>query len=149
MIGLQAIANQRTADDLPHHAGRHAADHERHGEPAQDDRRRSGEDDALAADPDRPAGHAPFATLPLESAVSNADTLTRNLSEMSIQLKSHRGAARHAARRRSTPGREPWASSPPIHGLYNDMRAVSQSLKTLIDELNKHPGKLTVQVKMF
>jgi hypothetical protein len=29
------------------------------------------------------------------------------------------------------------------------MRAVSQSLKNLIDELNKHPGKVTVQVKMF
>jgi phospholipid/cholesterol/gamma-HCH transport system substrate-binding protein len=34
-------------------------------------------------------------------------------------------------------------------GLYTDMRATSQSLKALIDELQKHPGKITVQVKMF
>ena len=34
-------------------------------------------------------------------------------------------------------------------GFYLDSRAAIQSLKPLIDELNKHPGKLTVQVKLF
>jgi hypothetical protein len=34
-------------------------------------------------------------------------------------------------------------------GLYGDSRAALQALKTLIDELNKHPGKLSIQVKLF
>jgi hypothetical protein len=34
-------------------------------------------------------------------------------------------------------------------GLYTDSRAALQALKVLIDELNKHPGKLSVQVKLF
>jgi hypothetical protein len=34
-------------------------------------------------------------------------------------------------------------------GLYTDLRAATQAMKTLMDELNKHPGKLQVQVKLF
>jgi hypothetical protein len=34
-------------------------------------------------------------------------------------------------------------------GFYADSRAAAQALKVLIDELNKHPGKITVQVKLF
>jgi hypothetical protein len=34
-------------------------------------------------------------------------------------------------------------------GLYHDARGASQSLKALLDTLQKKPGKLTVQVKIF
>jgi hypothetical protein len=34
-------------------------------------------------------------------------------------------------------------------GLYYDMRDVSQSLKKVLDELQKHPGKVPVTVKIF
>ena len=34
-------------------------------------------------------------------------------------------------------------------GLYNDLRATTQSMKNLLDELQKHPGKVPVTVKIF
>jgi len=34
-------------------------------------------------------------------------------------------------------------------GLYFDTRATAQSLKALIDTLQKHPGKISITVKMF
>jgi len=33
--------------------------------------------------------------------------------------------------------------------LYNDLRATTQSMKNLLDELQKHPGKVPVTVKIF
>jgi hypothetical protein len=34
-------------------------------------------------------------------------------------------------------------------GLYRDMRELSQSMKQLVDELAKNPGKIPVTVKLF
>jgi phospholipid/cholesterol/gamma-HCH transport system substrate-binding protein len=34
-------------------------------------------------------------------------------------------------------------------GLYYDMRDLSKSMKELLDELKKHPGKVPVTVKLF
>jgi hypothetical protein len=34
-------------------------------------------------------------------------------------------------------------------GLYYDMRSLSQSMKELLDELKKHPGKVPVTIKLF
>ena len=34
-------------------------------------------------------------------------------------------------------------------GLYHDIRDLSQSMKRLLDELQKHPGKVPVTVKLF
>ena len=34
-------------------------------------------------------------------------------------------------------------------GFYTDIRALSQSMKQLLDELQKHPGKVPVTVKIF
>ena len=34
-------------------------------------------------------------------------------------------------------------------GLYTDIRELSQSMKQLLDELQKHPGKVPVTVKLF
>ena len=34
-------------------------------------------------------------------------------------------------------------------GLYYDLRDVSKSLKELLDEIKKHPGKVGVTVKLF
>ena len=34
-------------------------------------------------------------------------------------------------------------------GLYTDLRELSQSMKRLLDELQKHPGKVPVTVKIF
>ena len=86
--------------------------------------------------------------MPLQSAISNADTLTRNLSAMSIQLKNA-GSRLDTLLAGINAGQGTLGKFATDSGLYYDMRAVSQSLKNLIDELNKHPGKVTVQVKMF
>jgi hypothetical protein len=34
-------------------------------------------------------------------------------------------------------------------GLYYDMRDLSKSMKELLDELKKHPGKVPVTIKLF
>ncbi|MEP7326976.1 MAG: MCE family protein, partial [Gemmatimonadota bacterium] len=34
-------------------------------------------------------------------------------------------------------------------GLYTDMRGTLQSLKTLIDDIQRNPGRITVQLKVF
>ena len=34
-------------------------------------------------------------------------------------------------------------------GFYTDIRQLSQSMKQLLDELKKHPGKVPVTVKLF
>ena len=34
-------------------------------------------------------------------------------------------------------------------GFYTDLRSLSQSMKDVLDELKKHPGKIPVTVKLF
>ena len=147
MIGVQAIANQRTADDL--HTTLVAMQRALN---AMESRLKTTGDEAektmrslqvLSSRLD-----STIQTLPLQSAISNADTLTRNLSAMSVQLKSA-GGRLDTLLAGINAGQGTLGKFATDSGLYNDMRAVSQSLKNLIDELNKHPGKVTVQVKMF
>jgi hypothetical protein len=40
-------------------------------------------------------------------------------------------------------------STTPDSGLYYDMRDLSKSMKELLDELKKNPGKVGVTVKLF
>ena len=88
------------------------------------------------------------ATLPVGNAIERADTLARNLSTMSIQLTAT-GARLDTLLQKANSGEGTIGRFVSDTGLYSDSRAALQSLKTLIDELNKHPGKLTVQVKLF
>jgi phospholipid/cholesterol/gamma-HCH transport system substrate-binding protein len=147
MIGLQQIANQRTADDL--HATMVAMQRTMN---ALENRLRSSGDEAektmrslqtLSARLD-----TTIANLPLESAVSHTDTLTRTLNETAVEFKAT-GARLDSLLASINAGQGTLGKLATDTGLYTDMRAVSQSLKSLIDELNKHPGKLTVQVKLF
>jgi phospholipid/cholesterol/gamma-HCH transport system substrate-binding protein len=89
-----------------------------------------------------------IATLPVKNAVERADTLARNLSTMSIQLTAT-GARLDSLLQRVNRGEGTLGKFATDTGLYSDSRAVAQALKVLIDELNKHPGKITVQVKLF
>ena len=147
MIGLQAIANQRTADDL--HTTLVSMQRALN---AMESRLKTTGDEAEKTMRSLQALSARLDTtvqsLPLHSAISNADTLTRNLSAMSIQLKNA-GGKLDTLLAGINAGQGTLGKFATDSGLYNDMRAVSQSLKNLIDELNKHPGKVTVQVKMF
>jgi phospholipid/cholesterol/gamma-HCH transport system substrate-binding protein len=77
----------------------------------------------------------------LSSAITRTDTLAGNLAAMSARFDSTLAALN---RGQGTLGKLATDS-----GLYYDMRDVSQSLKELLDELKKNPGKVGVTVKLF
>jgi phospholipid/cholesterol/gamma-HCH transport system substrate-binding protein len=77
----------------------------------------------------------------LGRTLSRTDTLTSNLAAMTARFDSTLAAIN---RGQGTLGKFATDS-----GLYYDMRDVSKSLKELLDELKKHPGKVPVTIKMF
>jgi phospholipid/cholesterol/gamma-HCH transport system substrate-binding protein len=77
----------------------------------------------------------------LDRTLNRTDTLTANLAAMTARLDSTLAALN---RGQGTLGKLATDS-----GLYYDMREVSQSMKALLDELTKHPGKVGVTVKLF
>ncbi len=89
-----------------------------------------------------------LAAIPIGNAVAHADTLAKNLSTMSIQLTAT-GARLDSLLQKINSGQGTIGKFATDSGFYMDSRAAMQALKTLMDELNKHPGKITVQVKMF
>jgi phospholipid/cholesterol/gamma-HCH transport system substrate-binding protein len=80
--------------------------------------------------------------------LSNADTLTRNMAAMTAQMRStgERLDTLLAAVNRGQGTLGKFATD---SGLYYDMRDLSKSMKELLDELKKHPGKVPVTVKLF
>jgi phospholipid/cholesterol/gamma-HCH transport system substrate-binding protein len=80
--------------------------------------------------------------------LSNTDTLTRNLAAMTAQMRStgERLDTLLAAVNRGQGTLGKFATD---SGLYYDMRDLSKSMKGLLDELKKHPGKVPVTVKLF
>jgi phospholipid/cholesterol/gamma-HCH transport system substrate-binding protein len=88
------------------------------------------------------------ATIPVGNAIERADTLARNLATMSVQLTAT-GARLDTLLQRINAGEGTMGKFVTDSGLYMDARATSQSLKALIDELTKHPGKIQVQIKLF
>lgn len=77
----------------------------------------------------------------LARTLSRTDTLTGNLAAMTARFDSTLAAIN---RGQGTLGKFATDS-----GLYYDLRDVSKSLKELLDELKKHPGKVPVTVKLF
>jgi len=81
-------------------------------------------------------------------AITNTDTLTRNLAAMTAQMRStaERLDTLLAAVNRGQGTLGKFATD---SGLYYDMRDLSKSMRELLDELKKHPGKVPVTVKLF
>jgi phospholipid/cholesterol/gamma-HCH transport system substrate-binding protein len=77
-----------------------------------------------------------------------ADTLTSNLAQMTSQL-TVTTARLDTLLSATNQGRGTLGKFATDSGLYYDMRDVSQSLKKVLDELQKHPGKVPVTVKIF
>jgi phospholipid/cholesterol/gamma-HCH transport system substrate-binding protein len=77
----------------------------------------------------------------LNRALTRSDTLTGNLAALTARLDSTLAAVN---RGQGTLGKFATDS-----GLYYDMRELSQSMKDLLDELKKNPGKVGVTVKLF
>ena len=147
LIGVQAIANQRTADNLTATLAslQRVLNTLNQKLPVTTDeaqrtmaalRRLSERLDST------------LATLPLTSAVGRADTLAQNLSTMSLQLTAT-GASLDTVLQKINRGEGTIGKFMSDTGLYLDTRRTLQSMQALIDELTKHPGKIAVQVKLF
>jgi phospholipid/cholesterol/gamma-HCH transport system substrate-binding protein len=77
----------------------------------------------------------------LNRTLTRTDTLTSNLAALTAQFDSTLGAIN---RGQGTLGKLATDS-----GLYYDMRDLSKSMKELLEELKKNPGKVGVTVKLF
>ena len=84
----------------------------------------------------------------LARTLSRADTLTANLAAMTAQLTST-GARLDTLLLGMNQGRGTLGKFATDTGFYTDIRELSQSMKQLLDELQKHPGKVPVTVKLF
>jgi phospholipid/cholesterol/gamma-HCH transport system substrate-binding protein len=84
----------------------------------------------------------------LGRTLQRADTLTGNLAAMTSQLTATSGRL-DTLLLRINQGQGTLGKFATDSGLYRDMRELSQSMKQLVDELAKHPGKVPVTVKLF
>jgi phospholipid/cholesterol/gamma-HCH transport system substrate-binding protein len=84
----------------------------------------------------------------LTRTLQRADTLTGNLADMTAQFTST-GARLDTLLLRVNQGQGTIGKFATDSGLYTDIRELSRSMKGLIDELQKHPGKVPVTVKLF
>jgi phospholipid/cholesterol/gamma-HCH transport system substrate-binding protein len=84
----------------------------------------------------------------LARTLGRADTLTGNLAAMTQQLTSTT-ARLDTLLSNINGGQGTLGKFATDSGLYRDMRDLSQSMKRLVEELAKHPGKVPVTVKLF
>ena len=84
----------------------------------------------------------------LARTLNRTDTLTGNLASMTAQLTST-GARLDTLLLNMNQGRGSLGKFTTDTGFYTDIRQLSQSMKELLDELKKHPGKVPVTVKLF
>ena len=84
----------------------------------------------------------------LARTLGRADTLTGNLAAMTAQLTTT-SARLDSVLAGMNSGRGTLGKFATDSGFYTDIRALSQSMKRLVDELQKHPGKVPVTVKLF
>jgi phospholipid/cholesterol/gamma-HCH transport system substrate-binding protein len=84
----------------------------------------------------------------LARTLNRADTLTSNLAVMTQQL-GNASAQLDSVLAGVNRGRGTIGKFATDSGLYYDLRELSASMKGLIDELQKNPGKLGITVKVF
>lgn len=147
LIGVQAIANQRTADNLTATlaALQRVLNNLNQRLPTTTD---EAQRTMIALRHLSERLDSTIATVPVGNAVARADTLARNLSTMSLQLTAT-GASLDTLLQKINRGEGTIGKFASDTGLYQDTRRALQSMQALIDELTKHPGKIAVQVKLF
>jgi phospholipid/cholesterol/gamma-HCH transport system substrate-binding protein len=84
----------------------------------------------------------------LTRALDRSDTLVSNLSTMSAQLTTT-SARLDSVLAGVNSGRGTLGKFATDSGFYTDIRELSQSMKRVLNELEKHPGKVPVTVKLF
>jgi phospholipid/cholesterol/gamma-HCH transport system substrate-binding protein len=89
-----------------------------------------------------------LATPGLNRGLSNLDSVTAGLSAMTAQM-TRTGATLDTLLAAISRGQGTLGKFASDTGLYNDMRGTLQSLKALIDDIKREPGRITVQLKVF
>lgn len=147
LIGVQAIANQRTADNLTATLAslQRVLNTLNQRLPATTD---EAQRTMIALRHLSERLDSTIATMPVGNAIERADTLARNLSTMSLQLTAT-GARMDTLLQKVNRGEGTIGKFMSDTGLYQDTRRALQSMQALIDELTRHPGKIAVQVKLF
>ncbi len=84
----------------------------------------------------------------LTRALDRSDSLVSNLSTMSAQLTTT-GARLDSVLAGVNSGRGTIGKFATDSGFYTDIRELSQSMKRVLNELEKHPGKVPVTIKLF
>jgi len=84
----------------------------------------------------------------LTRGLANLDSVTAGLSAMTAQL-GHTSATLDTLLTAINRGEGTLGKFASDSGLYTDMRATLQSLKGLIDDIKREPGRITVQLKVF
>ncbi len=154
LLGAQAIVNQRTADQLQAtlralqatlKSTQRAMDllGDPHGGPTAELTRTMASFRSLSTRLDSTLGNPALAR-----TLGRADTLTGNLATMTAQLTTTT-ARLDTVLAGVNSGRGTIGKFATDTGFYTDIRELSQSMKRLLDELQKHPGKVPVTVKLF
>lgn len=147
LLGVQAIANQKTADELTRtlRSLQQVLATMNRQLPSV-----TGETERTMTSMRRLADRldSTLATIPIGNAIERADTLARNLSTMSLQL-SATGARLDSVLQKVNQGEGTLGKFATDSSFYVETRAAIQAMQRLIDDLSAHPGKLTVQVKLF
>jgi phospholipid/cholesterol/gamma-HCH transport system substrate-binding protein len=84
----------------------------------------------------------------LNRGLSNLDSVTAGLAAMTTQM-TRTGATLDTLLAAINRGQGTLGRFASDTGLYNDMRGTLQSLKALIDDIKREPGRITVQLKVF
>ena len=155
LIGAQEIMNEQTADELQAtltalQGTLKAAQRtmQVYGDAENGPTGRDHARPSPASSDSPPGSTAPSASPALARTLGRADTLTGNLTTMTAQFTST-GARLDTVLLNINQGRGTLGKFATDTGLYTDLRQVSQSLKALLDDLKKHPGKIPVTVKIF
>ena len=154
LLGAQAIVNQKTADQLQAtlralqatlKSTQRAMDllGDPHSGPAAELTRTMASFRSLSTRLD-----STLANPALGRTLGRADTLTGNLATMTAQLTTTT-ARLDTVLAGVNSGRGTIGKFATDSGFYTDIRELSQSMKRLLDELQKHPGKVPVTVKLF
>lgn len=89
-----------------------------------------------------------LAATPLSTTLRRADTLMQHLSTLSTQFTTT-GAQLDTVLRHVNGGVGTLGKFATDTGFYGDARSVAKSLQEFLDDIKKHPGKITIQVKVF
>ena len=147
LLGAQQLVSQRTADDL--HATMVAMQRMLNTVADRIPASTTEATRTMAAFRDLSARlDSTLASPGLNRGLSNLDSVTAGLAAMTTQM-TRTGATLDTLLAAISRGQGTLGKFASDTGLYNDMRGTLQSLKALIDDIKREPGRITVQLKVF